>query len=159
MTPPTALGGPQFLSLEASQLWAHIDDQAHRKEAKGAEQTQHGSSRVWVRGSPQMGLEERVEPRGPCSESRTALPELAGCLPRRRRQRPGSDHPATGVGAGHVCPTTQTRQWLQKGRTAHPVGAHWLEQLGREVDIRTGSPSILAEPRGTRGHRLQPRHS
>ena len=80
MTPPTALGGPQFLSLEASQLWAHIDDQAHRKEAKGAEQTQHGGSRVWVRGSPQMGLEERVEPRGPCSESRTALPK-AGWVP------------------------------------------------------------------------------
>lgn len=131
-----------------------------RKEVKGAGQTQHGSSRVWVRGSLQDGPGVMGwSPMGLAPRVGLLCPELAGCLPRRPRQRPGSGHPAMWVGAGHVCPTTQTRQWLQKGGRLSQWEQHWLQQLGKEVDIRTGSPSILAEPRGTQGHRLQPKHS
>lgn len=103
MIPPTALGGPQSLSLEAFQLWAHIDDQAHRKEAKGAEQTQHGSSRECGSGEARkMGLEERVEPRGPCSESRTALPR-AGWVPAQETTSEAWLWPPCHGGGGWTC--------------------------------------------------------
>lgn len=71
---------------------------------KGAGHTQHGSSRECGSGEAcKMELEEWVG--APWALPRTGLlAELAGCLPRRPRQRPESGHPAVWVGAGHVVP-------------------------------------------------------
>ena len=110
-----------------------------RSEVEGAGQIQRGCSRGCVGGKPvRWAWRSRVAPTGSCALTGAALPR-AGWAPVRAGSGTFVLPPKQGLAAG--------------GEGSSPRGScAGSERLGKDADIRTGSPIILAELSGAEGH-------
>lgn len=123
---------------EASQLWSGTDDQAHQGESRGAGQIQGGRSREGGLGEAREMEPENSGTHGVLPFESCPLPR-AGWAPVWETTSQSSRHPGQAMAA----------EGEGRSRGGGRAGSG---RLGKEADIRTGSPIVLAEPSGAQGH-------